>query len=208
MTLQPRKRASRGQDLVRLGVSVAVIVGLGTFALMPAATAAVRHGHGAASSHHASAAGQKTKKRKAKVVDTVKLVVHQGLGRILVDAAGKTVYVFTGDSANHATCTGGCASIWPPVTLPKGAKPRGGPGVTHLGTIKSGNKLQVTWYKHPLYTYTLDSGPGMVNGNGVKQGSNTWFVATVARVTAKEQPVGTTTTTSGSTMLPPGGYGY
>jgi predicted lipoprotein with Yx(FWY)xxD motif len=205
MTKRPLQQERLGRQLARLSVCAIVIGAFGTFALAPAATAATRHEQRTSRDHHAASRKPKT---RPKVVDTVKLVVHQGLGKILVDSAGKTVYIFSGDSANHATCTGRCASIWPPVTIPKGAKPRGGPGVNHLGTIKSGKRLQVTWYKHPLYTYTLDTGPGMVNGNGVKQGSNTWFVATLARVTAKKPPTMETTTTSGSTTMPPGGYGY
>ena len=97
---------------------------------------------------------------------TVRLVKHSGLGKILVNGAGMAVYVFTADSANKSACTGGCLAVWPPVTVAKGTKPTGGPGVKGLGTISSGGKLQVTWNKHPLYTYALDSAPGVVNGNG------------------------------------------
>ena len=131
----------------------------------------------------------------------LRLTAHSGIGKILVNSAGMTVYIFTADSANTPTCSGGCADIWPPVTVPKGTKPKGGPGVTGLGTVSSGGKLQVTWHKHPLYTYALDTGPGVVNGNGVKEGSGTWFAATAAKVGAKTS--GTNGSTGGS-----GGYGY
>jgi predicted lipoprotein with Yx(FWY)xxD motif len=140
--------------------------------------------------------------------DTVKLVAHQGLGRILVDGAGMTVYIFTADHPNEATCTGGCAGVWPPLTIAKGSKVVAGPGISHLGTIADGKRLQVTWNKHPLYLYALDTGPGVVNGNGVKQGSATWYAATSARVDAKWPSSATTSTSTSGGSAPPGGYGY
>jgi predicted lipoprotein with Yx(FWY)xxD motif len=137
----------------------------------------------------------------------VKLESHSGYGKILVTASGMSVYVFTADAANKSNCTGACLSLWPPVTVKKGTKPTGGSGVSHLGTIPMGNKLQVTWNKHPLYTYTLDTGAGMVNGNGVMAGSHIWYVATSARVTSSA-PSQSPTTTSGSGSGGSGGYGY
>jgi predicted lipoprotein with Yx(FWY)xxD motif len=153
-------------------------------------------------------AGPATAKAKAKAKatrDTVKLVSHQGLGKILVDAGGMAVYVFSGDHPNKATCSGGCASVWPPLTIAKGAKLTGGPGVKHLGTIASGARRQVTWNKHPLYLYALDTSSGVVNGNGVKMGSYVWYAATSSRVNAKWNS-SPPTTSSGSP--PATGYGY
>jgi predicted lipoprotein with Yx(FWY)xxD motif len=139
---------------------------------------------------------------------TVKLVNHAGLGKILVNSSADTVYIFTADSANKATCTGGCASVWPPVMIPKGAKPKGGPGINHLGTVPSGGKLQVTWNKHPLYTYALDTGAGIVNGNGVKEGSGTWFAATAKHVATASTATKTSGGGSSSSGGSSGGYGY
>jgi predicted lipoprotein with Yx(FWY)xxD motif len=127
---------------------------------------------------------------------TVKLVSHGTLGKILVNSAGMTVYIYTADSANKVTCTGGCLSVWPWVTVPKGSKPKGGPGVTGLGTVSTGGKLVVTWHKHPLYTYALDTGPGVVNGNAVKEGSGVWYAATAKNVSATSTPATTNTTTA------------
>jgi predicted lipoprotein with Yx(FWY)xxD motif len=141
---------------------------------------------------------------------TVKLTSHSGYGKILVTSSGMSVYVFTADAANKSNCTGACLSLWPPVTVKKGTKPTGGPGVQHLGTIPDGSKLQVTWNKHPLYTYTLDTSAGMVNGNGVMAGSHIWYVATSSRVTSSSSGSGSTPTTAGSSggSGGSGGYGY
>ncbi len=141
---------------------------------------------------------------------TVKLVGHGSLGKILVNRAGMTVYLLTSDPVNKATCTGGCASVWPPVTIPKGTKPNGGPGLTQLGTVASGGKLQLTWNKHPLYTYVLDTAPGDARGNGVKQGSGTWFAASAKHASAGASAGAAKTKTSGSSGSSggSGGYGY
>jgi predicted lipoprotein with Yx(FWY)xxD motif len=132
---------------------------------------------------------------------TVKLVSHGSLGKILVNSSGMTVYVYTADGANKPTCTGECASAWPPVTVAKGVKPKGGPGVTGLGTVTIDGKHQLTWNKHPLYTYTLDTAAGVVNGNGVKEGTGTWWAATKKQVAVTASP---SAGSSGGSS----GYGY
>jgi predicted lipoprotein with Yx(FWY)xxD motif len=98
----------------------------------------------------------------------VKLGHRTGVGKLLVtEHTGATLYIDTQDGPNMPTCTGACASVWPPFLLPKGDKTaEGGPGVTGLGTVKTSGGLQVTFKKKPLYKFTGDSGHS-VNGNGV-----------------------------------------
>lgn len=134
---------------------------------------------------------------------TLKLVKHGSLGKILVTGSGRTAYIFTADSANKPTCTGGCTSVWPPVTVAKGVKPKGESGVSGLGTVTIGGKHQVTWNKHPLYTYALDTGAGVVNGNGVKEGSGVWYAATKGKVS-----LASSSSSSGPTGGGSSGYGY
>ena len=142
------------------------------FARFAVATAALTTGFALSAAALPSAAGASGR-------TTLKLVSHGSLGKILVNGAGRTVYIYTSDPANKVTCTGGCASVWPWVTVPKGTKPQGGSGVKDLGTVSTGGKLVVTWNKHPLYTYALDTGAGVVNGDGVKEGTGIWYAATV-----------------------------
>lgn len=91
-------------------------------------------------------------------------------GTILVDAAsGLTVYMFTEDVKDSGTsaCTGGCLTAWPALTVPAGATPTGGPGVTGtLGTITrpDDGTLQVTYDGLPLYFFQNDEAPGDLNG--------------------------------------------
>ena len=89
-------------------------------------------------------------------------------GTILVDASnGHTVYTFNSDSPGVSKCTGGCSSIWPPLTVPSGSTPSGGPGVTgQLGTItRSDGSVQVTYKGLPLYLFHQDAKPGDTFGN-------------------------------------------
>ncbi len=100
-----------------------------------------------------------------------------GLGTILVDSQGDTLYVFDKDTGSMSTCSGACATNWPP--LRADGKPTAGSGVTAsmLGTTpRSDGKPQVTYNGHPLYTYAADQGPGETNGQGVTAFGAPWYV--------------------------------
>src|SRR5437588_9813166 len=49
------------------------------------------------------------------------------LGNVLVDAKGRTLYLFEADKTSASTCYSACASIWPPLTT--AAAPTAGTGV-------------------------------------------------------------------------------
>ena len=90
------------------------------------------------------------------------------MGTILVAASNShTVYTFDSDSPGVSRCTGGCATSWPPLTVPAGTTPTGGPGVSgQLGTImRSDGSLQVTYKAMPLYFFHSDSQAGDTKGN-------------------------------------------
>jgi predicted lipoprotein with Yx(FWY)xxD motif len=100
------------------------------------------------------------------------------LGKVLVDKAGFTLYVFTHDSKNRDTCVkiSGCTGTWP-VIKTKG-KPVAGRGVkaSLLGTITLAHGVkQVTYAGHPLYGYVGDSGPGQTDYVGQSQFGGTWY---------------------------------
>jgi predicted lipoprotein with Yx(FWY)xxD motif len=102
-----------------------------------------------------------------------------GLGTVLVDGQGKTVYQFVPDAGKHVTCTGGCASVWPPVMLPSGAHISGSGGVkaSLLGSDPdpSGGRV-VTYAGWPLYTYVADGSPGSHTGQGINLNGGLWYV--------------------------------
>ena len=91
---------------------------------------------------------------------------HTSLGTILVAGNGHTLYLDKADPKNKATCTGGCASVWPPLTTSGKPKSKGSAKPGDLGTIKSGGGKQVTYNGHPLYYFASDSAAGQTTGEG------------------------------------------
>jgi predicted lipoprotein with Yx(FWY)xxD motif len=103
------------------------------------------------------------------------------LGRILVDAKGRTLYDFPPDKHGMSTCYGACAALWPPLTTH--GKPVAGHGVraSLLGTTKrKDGKLEVTYNGHPLYYFVTDRKPGQTTGQGVNQFGGPWWVLSPA----------------------------
>jgi len=98
-------------------------------------------------------------------------------GKLLADGQGRALYLFTADKSSTSTCTGACASAWPPVTA--SAMPMAGGGVSQslLGTTKRADGTeQVTYNGHPLYYFAADTGAGMVKGQGSKEFGAGWYV--------------------------------
>jgi predicted lipoprotein with Yx(FWY)xxD motif len=91
------------------------------------------------------------------------------LGPVLTGPNGLTLYTHAGDTATTSSCTGGCATAWPPLTVAAGATATGGTGVT--GTFatltRADGTLQVTYKGLPLYGWQKDAKPGDVTGQGV-----------------------------------------
>jgi predicted lipoprotein with Yx(FWY)xxD motif len=92
------------------------------------------------------------------------------IGTVLVAGSnGMTVYTFTKDVKDSGTsaCTGACLTKWPALTVPTGASPTAGDGVTgKLATITRADDgtLQVTYNGLPLYFFAGDSAAGDANG--------------------------------------------
>jgi len=118
-----------------------------------------------------------TKKADASKGVSVKTSSSSKYGTILVTNSGMTLYMLTADSPTKSVCTQGCPLIWPPLTTK--AAPKAGHGVQakHLATIaRSAGVHQVTYDGHPLYTYSGDSSPGQVNGEGIDAFGGHWYV--------------------------------
>jgi predicted lipoprotein with Yx(FWY)xxD motif len=101
------------------------------------------------------------------------------LGKILVDGEGLSLYMFSPDRRNVATCDGQCLVVWPPVVLTGTqtlADVTTGPGLrrSQLGiAVRPDGVRQVTYNSWPLYYWYLDTKPGDVRGQWV---NNIWFV--------------------------------
>jgi predicted lipoprotein with Yx(FWY)xxD motif len=102
------------------------------------------------------------------------------VGKVLVAANGRTLYLFTADKHKRSACYGQCAKYWPPLI---GAKPTVGTGLkaSLLGTTKrKSGKLQVTYGGHPLYFFAQDKKAGDLNGQGFVHFGGTWWVVSAA----------------------------
>jgi predicted lipoprotein with Yx(FWY)xxD motif len=121
------------------------------------------------------------------------------LGMILVNSRGHTLYLFAKDRTGTSACSGSCARFWPP--LLSSGEPTAGSGVkpSLLGkTRRSDGRLQVTYNRHPLYTYALDKQAGQTRGEGNFAFGARWY-AVSARGTKVVKPPTTTTTTTTTT---------
>lgn len=103
---------------------------------------------------------------------------HTSLGTILVDAKGRTIYLFEKDKTKKSTCSGACATNWPPVTTSGTPTAAGGVNAHKLGTTKrSDGTTQVTYNGHPLYLFVADQNkPGSTKGEGLKAFGAEWYV--------------------------------
>jgi predicted lipoprotein with Yx(FWY)xxD motif len=144
-----------------------------------------------------SAFGQSAHSSAATVVTTKKT----SLGTILVTSSGKTLYLDASDKPGHPACTGGCLSIWPPLKASGTPKASGGAKASMLGTMKiAGGITQVTYNKHPLYTFA--SATTGTSG----EGENGFYVVSPSGSKISKSTSTTSTTTSSSSSS--GSYHY
>lgn len=133
------------------------------------------------------------------------LIAHTpALGSFLTDTSGRTLYVYTKDTAGTGTCTGACLAKWPafvasPVTAPSILKSS---DLTELSRADGVN--QTAFMGKPLYYYAGDAKPGDVTGQGF---GGVWYVANTTGMVPVATAVPTTvvTTSSASTSYS-GGY--
>src|ERR1700747_2796796 len=129
-------------------------------ALLVAATAQAR----ALSRTHARASGALVTLRKT------------ALGTVLVDARGRTLYLFEKAQKGLSMGNRGCGGPWPP--LVSHGTPRAGTGVKQslltLGRAHNGVR-QVVYSGHPLYTFVGDKGAGQTAGEGLNNFGAEWY---------------------------------
>ena len=113
---------------------------------------------------------------KGPTVQTKKI---KGLGVVLVNSRGLTLYMFKPDKQKRVTCKGQCAAIWPPLKLKAGqtATVGGAAKKSLLGSDKnpSGGRV-LTYNRWPLYTYVADSKPGQATGQALNLNGGLWYV--------------------------------
>jgi predicted lipoprotein with Yx(FWY)xxD motif len=146
------------------------IMGIGAAAL---ALAACGGGYGsdepstAADGRDAAAAPEATADAPVGQGDT-------GLGTVLVDAKGLTLYGLTDDAAGVSTCDGACADAWPPLIVDGPDVPAGLDADVFSVVERSDGTFQVKAGEWPLYRFAGDAAPGDTNGQG---SGGVWFAA-------------------------------
>jgi predicted lipoprotein with Yx(FWY)xxD motif len=111
----------------------------------------------------------------------VKVMDVNGLGPVLVDGQGITLYLYATDKQGlPSRCYGICAVQWPPDVLPSGVSaPRAGPGIEPalLGTRpRTDGTTQITYNGWPLYFWPPDRDPGKATGQALTNAGGRWYV--------------------------------
>lgn len=129
-------------------------------------------------------------------------LANTGLGEVLVDPDGMTLYVFGADTEGESTCYESCASNWPsvPGDLQTGTGLDG--SIFEFGTVtRTDGTSQLTVNGKPLYYFAGDSAPGDTHGQLL---NDIWFV-----VGPDGEPIDEEGPTGGATgTTEPDGYGY
>jgi predicted lipoprotein with Yx(FWY)xxD motif len=151
-------RAVLGPWLIATAAALAMLAVLAFLLLRPAA------------SNAAPAAGPT-------IVSTAKT----SLGRILVNSRGHTLYMFGEDKNGKSACAGQCATFWPPVIAAGKPHAAAGAMASLLGTTKrTDGRMQVTYKRHPLYTFVKDTKKGQTNGEELSAFGAKWYAVSPA----------------------------
>jgi predicted lipoprotein with Yx(FWY)xxD motif len=98
-------------------------------------------------------------------------------GIVLFDGHGKALYAFTRDSRGRSTCSGACATTWPPYVVSGGLRPGRGARGGLLGTTRRPDgQRQLTYAGRPLYYYVGDGKPGQILCQNVVEFGGRWLV--------------------------------
>jgi predicted lipoprotein with Yx(FWY)xxD motif len=126
------------------------------------------------------------------------------LGHVLVNSKGRTIYLFMKDKNGKSSCSGSCAQFWPPVVSGRKATVGAGLKASLLGTtMRSNGTRQVTYNRHPLYTFALDKRAGQTTGEGTSNFGAKWYaVSAKGRAVVKAPTASTSTTTPTTTTTP------
>jgi predicted lipoprotein with Yx(FWY)xxD motif len=98
-----------------------------------------------------------------------------GLGQVVVNSAGHTLYLFEKDQNGRSECSGTCAGYWPPL-ISKG-QPMALRGLNQAlvgTTTRADGTKQVTYAGHPVYMFVQDTKAGQTNGEGLTDFGASW----------------------------------
>lgn len=109
------------------------------------------------------------------LIHTATVTVNGKSMTILTNAQGLTLYYNTHDTATTTSCSGGCASAWPPLKASSATALTSSTTLSgKLSIASNANGSQVEYNGHPLYTFASDTAAGQTSGEGI---GGIWFVA-------------------------------
>jgi predicted lipoprotein with Yx(FWY)xxD motif len=128
-----------------------------------------------------------------------------GIGTVLANSAGLTLYHNTRETGSTIVCTAGCVSVWPPVLVAGSLPQDTGMIKGTFGTVmRPDGSTQLTMNGMPLYTYSGDSASGQANGQGIQ---GVWFAVSASGTSTTSAGSGGSSS-GGSSSGGGGGYGY
>ncbi|MBV8748728.1 MAG: hypothetical protein JO103_03335 [Candidatus Eremiobacteraeota bacterium] len=92
-----------------------------------------------------------------------------------VNSQSRTVYVFDADlgTPNASTCSGTCASNWPPVTVAAGTTLP----APWTSFVRGDGSTQLAYKTRAVYTFAGDGAAGQTNGDGITAFGGVWHIA-------------------------------
>jgi predicted lipoprotein with Yx(FWY)xxD motif len=154
------------------------VVALATGLLIAGCGSSGGGSYGGAGSTEATSSESKSGSSGGGEVAAVSVGSAAGVGQVLVDSKGLTLYYFQKDQkgSGKSKCEGACASAWPPLMTGGEAEAMSGVKTAMLGTIeRPDGTTQVTYAGWPLYTFVEDKKPGEDNGTDNKAFGASWY---------------------------------
>ncbi len=115
-----------------------------------------------------------------------------GLGTVLVDSKGHTLYIFEPDNKTKVTCVSSCAVVWPPLKLAAAGTTAQAGGEVKASMLSSAPDPEggsvVTYAGWPLYAYAGDSSAGTTSGQGLNTNGGLWYVISAAGQVIRKAP--------------------
>ncbi|MFD8785097.1 hypothetical protein [Kitasatospora sp. NPDC059599] len=99
----------------------------------------------------------------------------------LVDARGKSLYLFEADTSSASTCYDACATAWPPALTTGAPTATNGVDQAKLSTsTRKDGTTQIVYNGHPLYYFEGDTAQGDTNGEESSAFGATWYLINTA----------------------------
>jgi predicted lipoprotein with Yx(FWY)xxD motif len=201
----------RGRGLVFLGMATTHIERRQLFAVLGVGLGAVVLA-GCGSSGNDNASGG-TGSSGSTATPTTVAERTLGSDTVLVDGQQRTLYVSDQEQDAVLCRSTACTEIWEPLTVTGSARPTGPADVrAHLGTVaRPDGARQVTLDGRPLYSFSLDNGPGDTHGDGQQDSFDgtdfVWHEATASGA-ASSAPSASPSDDSSGDSSGGGVYGY